>query len=61
MKSRKNQQLLACFLNRNSNSYGHTNRGVVTSADQTHHLYSLVNFEKASAWEALQEVLLYKT
>ena len=37
MKSRENQQLLACLFDSNCNS--HTNHGVVTCADETHHLY----------------------
>jgi len=32
--------LLARFLNRHSHSHGHTNHGVVTSADESHHLYA---------------------
>ena len=37
-KSLTNQELLACFLNSNCNSNSHTNHGVVTCADETHHL-----------------------
>ena len=33
-----NQGLLASFLNSYSYSHGHTNHGVVTCADETHHL-----------------------
>ena len=33
------QGLLACLFDRNGNRNGHTNHGVVTCADQTHHLY----------------------
>ena len=39
MKSRENQQLLACLFDSNCNCNSHTNHGVVTCADQTHHLY----------------------
>ena len=31
--------LLGCFLNSNSYSNGHTNHGVVTCTDKSHHLY----------------------
>jgi len=31
--------LLKGFLDRNCNGNGHTNHGVVTCADETHHLY----------------------
>ena len=39
MKSRENQQLLACLFDSNCNSNSHTNHGVVTCADETHHFY----------------------
>ena len=32
-------QLLACLFDGNCNRNGHTNHGVVTCADETHHLY----------------------
>ena len=32
-------ELLARFLDRNCNSHGHTDHGVVTCADEAHHLY----------------------
>ena len=37
MKSRENQQLLACFFDRNRNSNSHTNHGVVTCAERALH------------------------
>ena len=37
----ENQELLACLFDSNSNSNSHTNHGVVTCADETHHLYAL--------------------
>ena len=33
-------ELLACLLDSNGNGNGHTNHGVVTCADETHHLYA---------------------
>ncbi len=39
LKGLINQGLLACFLDSNSYGYGHTNHGVVTCADETHHLF----------------------
>ena len=39
MKSRENQQLLASLFDSNCNSNSHTNHGVVTCADETHHFY----------------------
>ena len=32
------RELFASLFDRNSNCHGHTNHGVVTCADQTHHL-----------------------
>ena len=34
-----NQGLLACLFDSHGNCHGHTNHGVVTCADETHHLY----------------------
>ena len=39
MKSRENQQLLACLFDSNSNCNSHSNHGVVTCADESHHFY----------------------
>ena len=36
MKSRKNEQLLACLFDSNCNSNSHTNHGVVACTDQAH-------------------------
>ena len=41
MKSRENQQLLACLFDSNCNRNSHTNHGVVTCADETHHFDAL--------------------
>ena len=41
MKSRKNQQLLACLFDSNCNCNSHTNHGVVTCADETHHFFAV--------------------
>jgi len=38
----ENQGLLASLFDSNGNRNGHTNHGVVTCADQTHHLNALV-------------------
>ena len=35
----ENQELLACLFDRNCNCNSHTNHGVVTCADETHHLF----------------------
>ena len=35
----ENRELLACLFDSNRNRGGHTNHGVVTCADETHHLY----------------------
>jgi len=43
-ESLANQGLLGCFLDRYGYCYRHTNHGVVTCADQTHHLCALVSF-----------------
>ena len=43
-KSLINQGLLACLFDSNCNSNGHTNHGVVTCADETHHFFALVSF-----------------
>ena len=40
-KSLINQGLLACLFDSNRYSNGHTNHGVVTGADEAHHLYAL--------------------
>ena len=39
MKSDFFVQLLACLFDSNCNSNSHTNHGVVTCADETHHFY----------------------
>ena len=52
-KSLINQGLLIRFLNRNGNCYSHTDHGVVTGADQTHHLYASGALAIASGWVAL--------
>ena len=41
-KSLINQGLLRSLFDSYSYGYGHTNHGVVTCADETHHLYALV-------------------
>ena len=38
-------ELLACFLYCNCNRNSHTNHGVVTCADETHHLCAAASFE----------------
>ena len=38
------QKVLARLFDSNCNSNGHTNHGVVTCADQTHHLFAVGNF-----------------
>ena len=43
-KDLANKGLLARFLNSNCNSNSHTNHGVVTSSDETHHLYASDHF-----------------
>ena len=45
-KSLINQGLLSSFLYSNCNSNSHTNHGVVTCTDETHHLCALVNLEE---------------
>ena len=40
-KSLINQGLFACLFDSNCYSYGHTNHGVVTCADETHHFDAL--------------------
>ena len=42
-ESLMDQGLLACFLNGNGNRNGHTDHGVVTCADETHHLDASVD------------------
>jgi hypothetical protein len=39
------QGLLACLFDRNSDRYRHTNHGVVTCTDETHHLFGQTDFE----------------
>ena len=36
----ENRELLAGLFDSNCNSNGHTNHGVVTCADESHHLYA---------------------
>ena len=55
-KSLINQGLLACLFNCNGNCNSHTNHGVVTCADETHHLYAL---DPSLAWEGV--IKSYKT
>ena len=54
-------ELLACFLDSNSYRYGHTNHGVVTCANETHHLFELGVLEGLQSGETFRKVLLYKT
>ena len=39
-----NLRLFACFLNRNSDRYGHTNHRIISSSDQAHHLFAVGSF-----------------
>ena len=50
-----NQDLFACFFNSNSNRNGHTNHGVVTCADESHHLYASGASAIASGWIAIAQ------
>ena len=43
----KSSKLLACLFDSNGNCHGHTNHGVVTCADQAHHLYVKLSYEEA--------------
>ena len=52
-KSLINQGLLACFLN--CYCYRHSDRGVVTCADESHHFYASGTFAIASGWIALAQ------
>ena len=38
--------LLACLFDSNCNSYGHTDHGVVTCADEAHHFYALESWRQ---------------
>ena len=40
-KSRPRVLFFACLFDSNCNSNGHTNHGVVTCADETHHLFAV--------------------
>ena len=42
-----NLQLFACLFDSNRNGNSHTNHGVVTCADETHHLYVKLSYEEA--------------
>ena len=44
-KSLENQGLLARLFDSNGNCNSHTNHGVVTGSDETHHLCAAVSFE----------------
>ena len=50
-ETRENQGLLVRFLNSNSNSNGHTNHGVVTCADETHHFFAVDAFGELQSGE----------
>ena len=43
----RKSKLLACLFDSNCNSNSHTNHGVVTCADETHHLYVKLSYEEA--------------
>ena len=47
----ENQGLLACLFDRNRNRNGHTNHGVVTCADETHHLFVVDAFGELPSGE----------
>ena len=60
-KSLINQGLLACLFDSNCNSNSHTNHGVVTCADETHHLFAVDALGELQSEETFRKVLLYKT
>ena len=47
-----NQGLLQRLFDRNRNRNGHSHHGVVTCADESHHLDASVAFAIASGWKA---------
>ena len=60
-KSLINQGLLASLFDSNSHSDSHTNHGVVTCADQAHHLIAVDALGELQSEETFRKVLLYKT
>ena len=50
-KSLINQELLASLFDSNRNSNGHTNHGVVTCADETHHFVAVDAFGELQSGE----------
>ena len=50
-KSLINQELLACFLNSYSYCDRHSDHGVVTCTDQTHHLFAVDAFGELQSGE----------
>ena len=51
-KALKIKELLACFFDSNCNCNSHTNHGVVTSSDKSHHLFALGVLEGLQSGEA---------